>query len=837
MNRNRRMKIKQAAAKAVSTGMAAVMAAVPVLAVVPAYGSDGESVKASSASGTVATTDTEDTTQNTGDTSTVTNADQEQSSVTKDETVYINADASGKASKTTVSAHLINSDGQKTIDDVSDLSDIENVKGDEEFTQDGNKLTWQADGNDIYYEGTTEKEAPVSVKFTYKLDGEEIAPEDLAGKSGKLTVDVQYTNNSQVTVDVDGKQQTVSTPFLMLTGMILPEDTFSNVSIDNGRIIDDGSRSIVIGYGMPGLSDSLKLSEVGEQNSDEININDSFELTADVTDFSLDSTFTVAVSNLFEDLDTSDVLSLDDFNDEISAIQDAGVQLVDGSEELFEGATLLDDKYGDLNSGIAALKSGIDQLAGGSNTLSGGLSQYVNGVNTLANGTENYVAGAQKISDGAAGLSEINKSLTKIQSGTQALNNAFNGSDANGNNLVSATKSIKDGTKELNDTINDLLKDVDLDKVQETLNNKDFQTAIKNIQNWTNSLQTLTNLASSFDEVTTQLNNTSKAIGDAQTNIKNSLNQAYKEGYEQGEAQTIAAYDSKIDQLAEQQTDESTKAAIEDLKNAKNNVLPAGDYDGAQSVAETDIQGVSTAINNLSQTLSSIEDTVKSMSSTIQALNTLAPTVQTLQTYLQNHINNDDVSNIKDTITEMQSKIAALNLGANSVYSTIQDSVAPGISEVNSGISQLSSSASSGISSLQSGLNTLVSNNSKLIKGAETLKNSGSSLTGGAGELISGVKTLDSGAATLQSGSGQVQEGLDTLAEGAGELNDGISTFNEEAIQKVVDFFEGDLSDLMDRVEAIGSTEASYDNFSGIAEGTDGSVKFLIETDAIGVDE
>ena len=117
---------------------------------------------------------------------------------------------------------------------------------------------------------------------------------------------------------------------------------------------------------MPGLSDSLKLSDLGEKNISDLNINSGFEITADVTDFSLDSTFTVAVSDLFDKLAKDDVISVDDFNDAVSSIQDAGVQLVDGSKELFDGATLLDDKYGDLNDGISALKSGVDQLAGGS---------------------------------------------------------------------------------------------------------------------------------------------------------------------------------------------------------------------------------------------------------------------------------------------------------------------------------------------------------------------------------------------------------------------------------------------------------------------------------------
>ena len=98
------------------------------------------------------------------------------------------------------------------------------------------------------------------MKFTYYLDGKEIKPDDLAGKSGKLKIKVDYTNNTKTTVDVNGKKETMYTPFVLMTGMILPQDTFSNVKIDNGKVISDGSRNIVVGFGMPGLKESLGLN-------------------------------------------------------------------------------------------------------------------------------------------------------------------------------------------------------------------------------------------------------------------------------------------------------------------------------------------------------------------------------------------------------------------------------------------------------------------------------------------------------------------------------------------------------------------------------------------------
>ena len=182
-------------------------------------------------------------------------------SVQKEETVYVNTTAAGDVTDVTVSDWLKNSgdSSESEIKDTSDLTDIKNVKGDETFTQDGDNLTWSTDGKDIYYQGKTDKELPVSVSIKYYLDGKEISPDDLAGKTGHLKMEVTYTNTSKTTKKVNGKNAEIYSPFVMVTGMILSTDNFANVTVDNGKVISDGSRNIVVGLGMPGMKDSLDL--------------------------------------------------------------------------------------------------------------------------------------------------------------------------------------------------------------------------------------------------------------------------------------------------------------------------------------------------------------------------------------------------------------------------------------------------------------------------------------------------------------------------------------------------------------------------------------------------
>ena len=115
----------------------------------------------------------------------------------KVETVYVMADNQGSVNEVIVSDWLKNADASATIADTSSLSDIVNVKGNETYTKnDDGTITWNANGSDIYYQGTTDSELPVSVKISYQLNGEDISPEDLAGKSGNVTIRFDYTNNN-----------------------------------------------------------------------------------------------------------------------------------------------------------------------------------------------------------------------------------------------------------------------------------------------------------------------------------------------------------------------------------------------------------------------------------------------------------------------------------------------------------------------------------------------------------------------------------------------------------------------------------------------------------------
>lgn len=326
--------------------------------------------------------------------------------ISKDESVYVNADESGATTKITVSNWLKNAGINGTINDESDLKDIQNVKGDETFTQNGDDVQWSAGSNDIYYQGTTDKELPVGVEIKYELDGKEIAAKDLLGQSGKLKITVSYTNKSKSTQTINGEKQEMYTPFIMATGIILPDDKFSNVEVDDGKIINEGSNNIVVGFGMPGMAESLDLDEDAADKLPE-----GFTVTADVTDFSIGNTITFASPSILSDLELDDIDDLDDLENKLEKLVDSSEDLVDGSKKLSNKMGELEDKFDDYQDGEKSLNKGIKDLVNGGTTLKKGVKDYTNGVDTLAKGTQSYVNGAKQITNGNQKLYEAVKDM------------------------------------------------------------------------------------------------------------------------------------------------------------------------------------------------------------------------------------------------------------------------------------------------------------------------------------------------------------------------------------------------------------------------------------------
>ncbi|MDO5783651.1 MAG: hypothetical protein Q4P20_01155 [Eubacteriales bacterium] len=302
----------------------------------------------------------------------------------KTETVYAKADAEGNVEDVTVETVLKNT-GTDTIADQSSLSDIKNTNGDEEYEErEGGAIIWQNHGEDISYKGSSTEALPVSVQISYELDGKPIMPEELVGQSGKVCIRLDYENKSMTTVTVDGEEISVPVPFAVLSTMVLPEDTFYNIKVKNGKAVSMDDQNIVIGYACPGLKDSLRLAEF--EPTEDITIPDYVEITADVEDFELAFTATVVSNGMFSDMDLSDLDDVEDMIDDMSELNDASGQLVDGAAELFDGVQTMHSYMGEYLKGVAALNTGAQTFSDALEKMNTQKSNLLDGAEALKDG-------------------------------------------------------------------------------------------------------------------------------------------------------------------------------------------------------------------------------------------------------------------------------------------------------------------------------------------------------------------------------------------------------------------------------------------------------------------
>lgn len=300
----------------------------------------------------------------------------------RDETVYVIANTDGSVRRIIVSDWIQNGLAAAQVEERSELSQVEAVKGSATYTlgQD-NARVWDAQGQDLYYQGSIEKALPVDMTVTYQMDGQTVTPGQIAGKSGHVTIRFDYENRQYEMVEIDGTEEKIYVPFAMLTGLLLDSDRFTNVTVSNGKLFCDGSHTAVVGVAFPGLQEDLAMEK------DRLDIPDYVEIEADVKDFSLATAVTVASSGLLDQLDdeTLEKLELGELTDGIGRMTDAMDQLMDGSSQLYDGLCTLLDSSQQLIDGVDRLCQGLNELTAHNSQLNGGAKQVFESLIAAAN--------------------------------------------------------------------------------------------------------------------------------------------------------------------------------------------------------------------------------------------------------------------------------------------------------------------------------------------------------------------------------------------------------------------------------------------------------------------
>jgi len=354
----------------------------------------------------------------------------------KNETVYVIKNSDG-TKKTIVSAWLKNPDGSASMKDVSDLENIEVVKGDAKMEKNENgNITWNAAGADVYYSGTTQKNSPVDVDITYTLNGAKVNASELKGKSGHLVIDIKYSNTmSKPVTGKDKKEYTIYMPFIMSTGMILDNAKFSNITAKNGEVVNDGDHTMVMGIGFPGLYDSLGLDTIDfskidkDKKIERSDIPDSVTIECDVKDCDEFSALTVAKT--FDINKISKTYDIGKLDADIDDMTDGMKKLIDGSE--------------DLHTGISKVNKGVKSLQSGARTLSSGADSIAKGAKKLSSGTNSLASGAKDLNDG---MSKLNKALPsesdakKLAAGSAQIKNAIDSMHSAAKNAPVTDKDV-----------------------------------------------------------------------------------------------------------------------------------------------------------------------------------------------------------------------------------------------------------------------------------------------------------------------------------------------------------------------------------------------------------
>ena len=325
----------------------------------------------------------------------------------KDESVYVKADAAGRPTEKTVEVVLKKIEGSDPIEDRSNLREIKNTEGNEEYTEAGEgRYLWQNNGEDIHYKGKSDQALPVNVRITYYLEGQEVSAEKIAGKTGKVKIRFDYENNTDV-------------PFMVLSAAMLPADVFSDVEVTNGRLMDLGDQKAVIGFAFPGLMDTLKL--VDYEPTEEIELPEYVEIEARAEDFALDFTASVVSTGLFEDLEDKDLEDLDKLPDDMDELTDASTEIRDAAQELADGGSEFGDYLSQYFDGLSQLSEGTDSLDQGLTLLSQNISKISEGSKGLQSGLDQIDQSLAKVDLSALSSPESKKASEAAQAALQSI--------------------------------------------------------------------------------------------------------------------------------------------------------------------------------------------------------------------------------------------------------------------------------------------------------------------------------------------------------------------------------------------------------------------------------
>ena len=700
----------------------------------------------------------------------------------KEETVYVQADAVGRPTKKTVEVALKKIRGEDPIEDCSNLRDIKNTEGDEEFSEAGEgRYLWENHGEEIRYKGESDQPLPVEVKITYYLEGTEVTPAQIAGKTGAVRIRFDYDNHTDV-------------PFMVLSSAILSGDVFSDIEVTNGRILDLGDQKAVIGFAFPGLMDSLQLANY--EPTEEIELPEYVEIEARAVDFALDFTATVVSTGLFDELEDEDLKDLEDMADDMGELTDASSELADAAGELADGGATFGEYLDQYFGGLSKISEGSSALDEGLTLLGQNIGKLTKGASQLEKGLGQMEQSLGQIDLSSLSSEESKEASAQAQEALQTLAQA--GGDL-GSQLEGISASVE-GLQSLFETLQSYVEKTE-----------SLKTAVDE-----NPAPDLTgqaeDLAQSLEDAAKE-----QAREQAQEAAQNAAADAVQEAAEQAANATAdGAKDAAEQRIRESGaldglglTDEQIGAVksqlIEEIRGdiaANTGDLPEINVEAEEIeislddlLAET-LAGIQTELDARYGSIKEARDEVPDME--MPDLSTLDPA---------------QLEALSATMQEMQGALGVIGEYAQGL-STVQDS-----------LEQLAQ----GMEQMKTGVTALSQGSQGLTEGLTQFETAIGTAAEGSSQLNTALSQVSAAGGKLGSTYWQLVDGMNAFA-------DGVSEFDEEGIQSLAELTGPEYMEVIRRVKAARDAEHRYNNFSGILDGQKGSVRFVIETDEIGTD-
>ena len=740
----------------------------------------------------------------------------------KTETVYSVLNSDGSISDTIVSSWLHDEDGINNIKETLNLTDVKNIKSNEKPSKDGNTYTWNAKGNDVYYEGTATKQLPVSVKIRYELDGQEMSAKDMEGKSGHLKLTISFTNNYSQVKNINGKSIVIHPSYLAGGMLNMSTGKFSNVKCESGKIVNDGTNEMLAFANIPGLNETLRSAGLDKVNN-QLGISDDVTVEADVNNFDLGSIMVGMTNEIDLASELGEIGSVSELTDGIDQLIEADDQLIDGSKQLYDGTTQLKEQ-------AAPLTGSSDQVR----QLSAGAIQLNDGVKSLQTGITQYTAGASAINEG------VNQ-LYGIPQGAAAISSGMNTKGKSGFSMVEASSTLRKGLDQLNSVAAGISAESYYNSLMDNV--KTAEAGVTQLQNevLAPTKTELGNLGDVLKKASSSLSGLSTLVGQL-SSVEAAIEQ--DQATVSSNNEKVTANNNKIESVKE--TKNKLNEAIESLKTAREALKATETEENPVDTSDLDskIASLENAYNSINvddmQTLDGLTKFDEQLKAMPELLNNLKGTIDTVNGYMKSA--NESVGKLdgylktasaglasmetllndsKGDMEKMQAMIPTLQRNIDQL-DQLANGVDAGVQSVNENIGKLSSQSQSAVDTLKAGTTQLTSNNATLNGGASALSQATGTLAGQSGtfnEMADGLDTLGKAFETLNSGAKQLYEG-----------NEQFKSEGLDQLKEKVDLGVGELETLQSVMDEIKAMNKEYASYSGAPEGATVTSRYVFRT-------